>query len=749
MSETYHFIGLGGIGMSALARILLQKGKVVQGSDSKASQLLEELQKEGAKVRVGHIGDATKVIYSSAIQDDHEELKQAKQKSLPLLHRSDLLHALMQGSKPLLVTGTHGKTTTSALLASVLVEAGWDPSFVIGGIHLDWKTNGRAGSGEYFVAEADESDGSFLKTIGFGAIVTNLDNDHLDYWKTPEKLEAAFGEFCAQANPDYLFWCGDDPRLAQLNPKGISYGFGEGNLLQVCSPFSIVWDGVEYRDIALNLLGRHNMLNAAAVFGLCLRLGVPEVAIRSAFGHFAGTGRRLEWKGKNRHGIDVYDDYGHHPTEIRATLQALREKVHERRIVAVFQPHRYSRVRDLFEEFPGCLEGADLAIMTDIYSAGEREIEGLNDRFRASMGVLYTPREGLEAFVAEKLLPHDVVVTFGAGDITKSGPEILEKARPRLKVGLLFGGTSSEHAVSLMSAQTFIESIDRTIYDVKLFPISKSGVWGTKTEEILSELMQCDVVIPIFHGQQGEDGMMGGFLETFNIPYVGCDYRSGAICMQKAWTKLVAIREGVPTSSFVEVHKGDVDADVEIEQFPVWVKPVHLGSSIGITRVTRKEDLKAAMDLAFSFDDALIIDQEIEGREIEFSLLGNDWVRVGPAAEISKPDVFHSYDRKYGAGASHIETPAHLTDEERKRGEKLAAKMYKAAGCKGLSRIDFFLDREGRYWFNEINPMPGFTKTSAYPQAWKSAGMEMKELCNELIILALHRSRQLQKVRGR
>lgn len=254
--EKYHFIGLGGIGMSALARILLQQGAEVHGSDAVESPLLKELEKEGAVVRIGHhesqmLAQAT-VVYSSDIKEHNVEFASAKKKGSPMLHRSELLDLLCRNKKALLVTGTHGKTTTTALLAAVLIEAKLDPSFVVGGIVQTLQCNGRAGKGEYFVAEADESDGSFLRTPSFGAIVTNLENDHLDYWKEESKLDEAFGKFFQQAqHPEHLFWCCDDDRLFDLSPKGISYGFTDRANLKIRhfsptekgSRFDLYWDG--------------------------------------------------------------------------------------------------------------------------------------------------------------------------------------------------------------------------------------------------------------------------------------------------------------------------------------------------------------------------------------------------------------------------------------------------------------------------------------------------------------------------
>lgn len=441
--ESLHFIGLGGIGMSALARVALQKGIRVEGSDVQSSALLEALQNEGAILKIGHRADnltsPSAIVYTSAVKPENVEWLEGKRRSLPFLHRSELLDQLIGEQKSLLVTGTHGKTTTSTLLAAALKEGGFDPSFVLGGIHRQWNTNGGAGSGSYFVAEADESDGSFLKTHSFGAIVTNLEDEHLDYWKNGAALDLGFAQFFRQVKqPSHLFWCGDDERLRSLAPPGISYGFGADCELQIFTweptatglLFTVGWNGRTYESIPLSLSGRHNALNGAAVFGLALSLGVEEALIRRAFQAFAGTKRRLEKKGDAAQ-VEVYDDYGHHPTEIRATLGALRSMIGRRRLVVVFQAHRYSRVRDLLEEFAQCFESADLVVMTEIYSAGEAPIPGITSALLHSKlkGALFSPRATLEEEVVKLLQPGDVVLTIGAGDVTRASDSILEKLK--------------------------------------------------------------------------------------------------------------------------------------------------------------------------------------------------------------------------------------------------------------------------------------------------------------------------------
>jgi UDP-N-acetylmuramate--alanine ligase len=444
--QTYHLIGIGGIGMSALARVLLEQGLFVQGSDQKKSFLTDQLQKEGILVHIGHskenLHSATIVVYSSDIKDDNVEMLEAKKIGLPLWHRSDLLRFCAQKKKPLLVTGTHGKTTSTSLLAHLLLEAGLDPSFVVGGILLDRQTNGHFGQGEYFVAEADESDGSFLTPPAFGAIVTNLENDHLAYWKKPETLDEAFALFFSQVlSLKHLFWCADDPRLKALHPLGQSFGFSEEADWKISefqqSESGILFDLSQgkkiYSSIEVSLFGKHNALNASAVFALALSLGANESALRAALVSFSGVKRRLEWKGKVNT-IELFDDYGHHPTEIQVTLSALKAKIGTKRLVVVFQPHRYTRVQELMDMFAECFGLADLVVMTDIYAAGELPIEGLFALFyqrmqkRLGLKLNYFPRAELECQTAGLLTFHDVVLTIGAGDVTHAGEGILNKA---------------------------------------------------------------------------------------------------------------------------------------------------------------------------------------------------------------------------------------------------------------------------------------------------------------------------------
>ncbi|MES2122123.1 MAG: UDP-N-acetylmuramate--L-alanine ligase [Chlamydiota bacterium] len=448
MHPHYHFIGIGGIGMSALARILLQKGIKVSGSDLTPSYTTDLLQGQGATIYFGHAPENVEkecaVVYSTMIKETNPEVKQARTFELPFLHRSELLAHLMHGYAALLVAGTHGKTTTSSLLSHVLVSAGLNPAYAIGGMVKSLESNGGHGTGPYFVAEADESDGSFLKYDPFGAIITNIENDHLDYWKGSDSLVQGFMEFAKKvSSPEHLFWCGDDQTLLSLHLPGYSYGFGSNNALRIDNfsqtgwknTFDMTLEGNHFTDIEIPLVGAHNVLNAAAVFGMCLKLNVAEKKIRKGLQSFQGVSRRAELKGEVNQ-ISVFDDYAHHPTEIFSTLRAIKQAIGQRRLVVAFQPHRYTRTRDCLNEFGPSFVRADAVILTDIYGAQETPIEGITTEAlmqkiqeHSAAEMHYAPRSELTSYLRSFLKPDDVLVTMGAGDITAVGSEIIEQMK--------------------------------------------------------------------------------------------------------------------------------------------------------------------------------------------------------------------------------------------------------------------------------------------------------------------------------
>lgn len=440
---SFYLLAIGGIGMSALAQILLERGNVVHGSDSRESEMTVSLQNRGATITLqSNVLDIPKgscIVYSSAIQKTYlQSLIDPNSRSL-IMHRSDLLDQLMKEKTPLLVAGTHGKTTTSAMLAHVLEEASLLPSYVIGGIPTATGIHAHLGKGNYFVGEADESDGSFLRTPAFGAIVTNIEIDHIEYWKTEKRLQEGFDEFLAQVmRPDLLFLCSDDPYLASKNIPAVRYGFSDLADYQISnfsqqgmkSHFTISMRQKEI-PITLPLIGKHNARNASAVFGLALHLGISETQITSALQSFKGVSRRCEYKGHSREGGIIYDDYAHHPTEIISTLQAMKEAFPEKRLIALFQPHRYSRLQLMLSEFASSLSIADHLVITDVYSAGESENLGVSstDLMAAiekekSIPCTYIQRDQIVSHMRSILQDRDVLITMGAGDVTEIGADL-------------------------------------------------------------------------------------------------------------------------------------------------------------------------------------------------------------------------------------------------------------------------------------------------------------------------------------
>lgn len=445
MAKHYHFIGIGGIGMSAIARILLHKKYKVSGSDLAENSLTEELRGLGAQIHLGHkkknVGKPDVVVYSSAVSTENCEFQAAQEKKIPLIHRSEALSQLMVGMAPLLVTGTHGKTTTSSLLAHLLLTSGFDPSYAIGGKCIGGQSS-RLGKGIHFVAEADESDGTFLHYSSFGAIVTNAEPDHMEFWKEEKTLYQAFKSFADDVgSKEHLFWCYDDLVLRGLGLKGYSYGFSKGADLFVDSfrqegwklLFDFTFKKKKYRDFEFPLIGAHNVLNAVATIGMALQLDLSEENIRKGLKTFPGVGRRMEKKGEIQ-GIALFDDYAHHPTEIFSTLRALKMAAGGRRIVVVFQPHRASRTKICLGDFPDAFKYADSIIVTDIYKPKDEphievsaaDVVALLQR-EGRGSALYVPKPKLIDHLLSETKRGDLILTMGAGDITYIGPAFLEK----------------------------------------------------------------------------------------------------------------------------------------------------------------------------------------------------------------------------------------------------------------------------------------------------------------------------------
>ena len=448
-----HFIGIAGAGMSGLARIALSHGLSVSGSDSKDSSVVLALRALGAEVEIGHdaahLAGVDIVIYSNAIAASNPEMKRAQELSLPLLTRAQALAILMTASKSLAVAGTHGKTTTSSMLTVALQACGIDPSFAIGGTLTASGSNAHRGTGEYFVAEADESDGSFLEYRPFCAIVTNVEHDHVDFFATEESVMDIFTEFAQSINPQGFFiYCKDDSgavRIAETEFAATKVSYGEDasadllidtiKLLPNGSKARALWKGRAVGTIELQVPGHHNLLNAAAALAMGLSLGQPAAALLEGLASFQGAGRRFELKASVA-GIRVIDDYGHHPTEIDVTLTAARRYAGDGRVLVIFQPHRYSRTQAFLDQFARTLDLADLAILLEIYPASEKPIAGVSASLIAQKMKhgKFIPNflEASEEIIA-MAKTGDVILTLGAGDVNSLAPIIAQGLERRFE----------------------------------------------------------------------------------------------------------------------------------------------------------------------------------------------------------------------------------------------------------------------------------------------------------------------------
>lgn len=490
-----HFMGIGGIGMSGLATVCRERGAIVSGCDAKPNELIRRLQAHGASIRLGHHPDhleegADLVVYSAAVSEAEPELRTARRRGHPVISRGAFLAELAAERLLVAVAGAHGKTTTSGMASQLLMQAGWDPTVIVGGLMRSLGTNARSGTGSYLVAETDESDGSFLHLRPSMAIVTNIDREHLNYYQTLERLVEAFQQFAGQLRPGgRLIRCTDDPLIRRLlsHPRQLSYGLdaaadvtaeriaftpyhgsprdikdikGEevGHPPKGSSPrpgasapfqlvgtgsacgtgftgygsrFRAVYNGRPLGMFTLQVPGRHNVLNALAVISLGLTLDIPLLTIREALAAFQGTGRRFQLV-QLPGDIRLVEDYAHHPAEIQATLDA--DATVARHRLVVFQPHRFSRTQSLEDEFAMCFDRADGVIVTDIYPAFEAPIPGVSGERLARLirghghrWVRYIPKQELAAFVSRIALPGDTIFFLGAGDITEVCHELAER----------------------------------------------------------------------------------------------------------------------------------------------------------------------------------------------------------------------------------------------------------------------------------------------------------------------------------
>ena len=780
-----HFVGIGGAGMSGIAEVLLNLGYVVSGSDIAASPVTERLQSLGARISLGHdkknIRGADAVIVSSAVKADNPEVTAARELDIPVVPRAVMLAELMRLRRGIAIAGAHGKTTTTSLTASLLAAGGLDPTFVIGGKLNSAGANARLGTGEFLVAEADESDASFLNLTPVIAAVTNIDEDHMDtYGHDFEKLKSAFVDFLGRL-PFYgvAVLCMDDDNVRSIRPRVtkpvIGYGLSHDATVRA---IDVTADGTRMRftvlrpdhpplPVVLNLPGVHNVRNALAAVAIATLAGVKDEDIKRGLAEFKGVGRRFaQWgdipiqdaDGRITGTFTLIDDYGHHPHEMAATLAAVRGAWPGRRIVVAFQPHRYTRTRDCFNDFVKVLEDVDGVVLANVYPAGEAPIPGADSHHLAEAIKASGRSEPVVADVDQVpdavrslVEPGDVVVTMGAAQLAgrrRNSPvvsdgiknrslQMTQAEEPRLeRVVVLEGGISSEREVSLLSGRGVKEALASKGLEVESWDPAVDSVGGLEEGAY-------DAAFIALHGTLGEDGSVQGLLNCIGLPYTGPGVTASAIAMDKELTKNIWRANGISVPAGVRLTAAASDAELEraIAEFGadgVVVKPGHDGSSIGVTKLDRDalslHSLRAALNAAAERDAAeVLVEEYIHGREFTVAILDG---KALPVIEICAPEGSYDFQNKYYTDVVRYECPAKLPEASAKALAAACEKAFAVLGCRGWSRVDALERADGTFALLEINTSPGMTPHSLVPMAARAVGLSYADLCLRVLGLA-------------
>ena len=761
--NSFHFIGIGGAGMSVLAKILIESGKKVSGSDRIESATTNMLKNLGANIFIGHDAkniseDIDAIVYSSAIPADNPEIIRAQELKIPKLHRSDINAALLNSKKGIAVAGAHGKTTTTSMIGYVLHNAGVDPTIIIGGESTDLGTGAILGKSDWLVSEADESDGSFIKLKPEVSVVTNIEDDHLDFYGTVERIQAAFKIFLENTNKEsgVAVLCYDNENLrnigGELQRNVISYAidneaeFMAKNIRANSDGtiFEVFRKNKNLGKIKLKIHGRHNVLNALATVAVAMHVGVKFSKIAEGLNNFHGAKRRFQTLGRVKN-VWIVDDYAHHPTEIAATLKAAHE-TNPNKIICVFQPHRYSRTKILLKEFGTAFKDADALVLTDIYSAGEEKIEGITGESilkevlaATNQEVSYIPsREELADFLIDRVSPGDLVITMGAGDIYKTGNELIEllKQQRKRKIVVVCGGPSTEAEVSRRTGKAIVEALKSKDYNVELMELDPQ----TFAEDIKNK--DCGIVFNAVHGQCGEDGLIQGTLDMLKIPYTGSGVLAAALTMNKIMTKHVLNSAKISTPKFSHYRSieksGALASQIEKEfSLPVVIKASNQGSSIGVSIAEKSADIAAAIENAFDYGDEILVEEFIEGRELTVAVFGNeDDAQALPIIEITTLSGRYDYESKYTKGASTHICPAELPAKLTKKIQDMAVKAFKLCKCSGVARVDMMLSEKHIPYIIEINSVPGMTETSLVPDAARAANIDFPTLCEKILLAA-------------
>ncbi len=724
-------VGIGGAGMSALARMLAHRGFAVRGTDAIAGPETDRLSAEGIAVRIGHSGegltsDDALVVTDAVDLDASPEVARARELGIPLVRRSQALGWVLRPYKTICVTGTHGKTTTTGMIGAGLAAAGLDPTVVVGAAIPQWGGPVREGKGEWAVVEACEAYDSFHDLRPDMVVLTNLELDHVDFHGTWENLRDSVVRFVRKLDDSpvggTLVYCADD------------YGAREIGEMASGGPWHFEVRGypeARGRLPVLSLAGEHNRINAAGALMACVEVGAEVGLAGAGIAAFTGAERRMQllYDGEVR----VFDDYAHHPTEIEASLKALKER-HEGRLVVVYQPHLYSRTEPLIDEFAAALSYADLVVLTDIYPAREAPMPGVSSARiaeKVTVPVRYVPSRHLLPRELKRIVRGgDVVVGMGAGNIAEFGPAFVrEIQREGKRVAVLYGGDSAEREVSLHSGRAVAAALRRKGYDTRLLDVSES-LLAKGDLSALTGPDRPDVCFLAVHGTNAEDGAIQGLLKLLHLPFTGSGLAASAVAMDKAATKRVLDAHGIRTPKGKLVT--NVDELVDFEG-PWIVKPNAQGSTVGLSFVEDPEALEWAVARALAYDDAVLVEEWIRGVEISTPVLNDEAL---PTVEIAPKSERYDFASKYLPGATEEIIPARLRPETIKEAQRIALEAHRALGCAGATRTDAIVrDPHGAAEIValEVNTLPGMTATSLLPNSAAAAGISFDELCELLV----------------
>ncbi len=763
-AQRYFLVGIGGAGMSALARLLAARNHRVSGTDTTAGPETVRLQEEGFDVHIGHsgehlqVGDA--VILTDAIDlASSPEVARARELGLGVFRRSQALGWLLKDYQVIAVTGTHGKTTTTGMIGAGMIAAGLDPLVVVGATIPAWYGPVHEGHGKWAVVEACEAYDSFHDLDPALVVLTNLELDHVDYHENWENLRASVVRFAdSVADGGMLIYCADDRGASEVAEHSTARAFGYGasrewlaqtlNKVQGLMPGLEIEAGTNLPEIdsltGLALPGKHNVLNAIGALVACTFADADRDLAYEGIRAFTGAERRLQVLYDED--LTVVDDYAHHPTEVRATLQALRAKYEGRRLTVVFQPHLYSRTAGLIPEFADALSAADRVVVTDIYPAREAPMPGVSSARIAELvtsQARYIPsRHLLAREVALMSQPGDVVVGMGAGSIQEFGPALVREWARRTdptrktRVAVALGGDTSEREVSLHSGRAVLSALRAKGYDA--FPIDVSDSLLSRGD--LSDLVgpnRPDVVFLAIHGTHQEGGGMQGLCEVLHLPYTGSSQLASALAMDKQAAKDVLARAGLRVPRGVQIEHGE-PYNLGDLQPPVVVKPNAEGSTVGLSFVETEGDLIPAIQKALAYDRRILVEEWLKGTEISVPVLDGT---AYPVVEIVPRSGRYDFGMKYLPGATEEIVPARLEPEVYALAQRMAEAAHAALGCAGATRTDMIVLDSGEPVILEVNTLPGLTATSLLPNSAKSAGMDFESLVAWIVEDALTRSK--------